>query len=97
MNCSFRLRRTEEELSRRDKELEEMLSGSGGLSQQELVRTLGDKERTGQGQGTGGKSLILSLKRQIYTLQKSLRDREHALSKLQDDSKTMDVREMQVS
>ena len=92
-----RLRRTEEELNRRDKELEEVLSGSGGLSQQELVRSLGDKDRTGQGQGSGSRTLILSLKRQIYTLQKTLREREHALSKLQEDSKTMDVKELQVS
>ncbi|KAI6646642.1 IQ domain-containing protein E [Oopsacas minuta] len=95
-NLKSRLRRTEEELNRRDKELEEVLSGDGGLSQQELVRSLGDKERTGQGQGSGSKTLILSMKRQIYTLQKTLREREHALSKLQEDSKTMDTREMQV-
>ena len=91
-----RLRRTEEELNRRDKELEEVLSGNGGLSQQELVRSLGDKDRTGQGQGSGGKQLILSLKRQIYSLQKTLREREHALTKLQEDSRIMDTRELQV-
>ncbi|XP_066868834.1 IQ domain-containing protein E isoform X2 [Kogia breviceps] len=82
-----KLRRLEEENSRKDRQIEQLLDPSGGP---DFVRTLAEK-RPDTGWVIGG------LKQRILKLERQCKEKDHTIDKLQTDMKTTNLEEMRIA
>uniref|UniRef100_A0A8C3WWK2 IQ motif containing E n=1 Tax=Catagonus wagneri TaxID=51154 RepID=A0A8C3WWK2_9CETA len=82
-----KLRRLEEENSRKDRQIEQLLDPSGGP---EFVRTLAEKRPD-----TGW--VINGLKQRILKLEQQCKEKDTTINKLQTDMKTTNLEEMRVA
>ncbi|XP_038568819.1 IQ domain-containing protein E [Micropterus salmoides] len=82
-----KLRRLEEENSKREKQIEELLDPTKGS---EYTRSLVDKKKEG--------SVVLNgLKQRILKLEQQCREKENALSKLQSELRTTNLEELKIT
>ncbi|XP_061576045.1 IQ domain-containing protein E isoform X2 [Cololabis saira] len=82
-----KLRRLQEENTKREKQIEELLDPSKGS---EYTRSLVDKKKEG--------SVVLNgLKQRILKLEQQCREKENALSKLQSDLRTTNLEELKIT
>ncbi|XP_073931504.1 IQ domain-containing protein E isoform X3 [Castor canadensis] len=82
-----KLRRLEEENSRKDRQIEQLLDPGQGS---EFVRTLAEKRPD-----TGW--VITGLKQRIFRLEQQCKEKDSTISKLQTDMKTTNLEEMRVA
>ncbi|XP_068421463.1 IQ domain-containing protein E isoform X1 [Eschrichtius robustus] len=82
-----KLRRLEEENSRKDRQIEQLLDPSGGP---DFVRTLAEKRPD-----TGW--VVSGLKQRILKLEQRCKEKDHTIDKLQTDMKTTNLEEMRIA
>ncbi|XP_036027761.1 IQ domain-containing protein E isoform X3 [Onychomys torridus] len=82
-----KLRRLEEENSRKDRQIEQLLDPGRGP---DFVRTLAEKKPD-----TGW--VITGLKQRIFRLEQQCKDKDSTISKLQTDMKTTNLEEMRIA
>ncbi|XP_059509939.1 IQ domain-containing protein E isoform X2 [Stegostoma tigrinum] len=81
-----KLRRSEEENSRKEKQIDQLLDPS---KSSEYARSLIDKKNDTSG-------IVNGLKKRMYKLEKQCKEKESILNKLQNDMKTTNVEEMKI-
>uniref|UniRef100_A0A8C5R5A2 IQ domain-containing protein E n=1 Tax=Leptobrachium leishanense TaxID=445787 RepID=A0A8C5R5A2_9ANUR len=82
-----KLRRLEEENSRKDRQIEQLLDPARGS---EFTRSLVDKKNDSS-------LLVNNLKQKVLKLEKQCKEKDNALSKLQTDLKTTSIEEMKIA
>ncbi|XP_065841908.1 IQ domain-containing protein E-like [Oscarella lobularis] len=84
-----RVRRQEEELLKKDKQIEDMLS-SGQVARSDLTRTLTQRRTDSTA------AAVTSLKQQVHSIERALREKEAAYNKLAKDLKTTNIQELEI-
>ncbi|XP_041063107.1 IQ domain-containing protein E isoform X1 [Carcharodon carcharias] len=82
-----KLRRSEEENSRKEKQIDQLLDPSKSL---EYARSLIDKKNDTSG-------IVNGLKKRIYKLEKQCKEKDSIINKLQTDLKTTNIEEMKIA
>ncbi|XP_038675519.1 IQ domain-containing protein E [Scyliorhinus canicula] len=82
-----KLRRSEEENSRKEKQIEQLLDPSKSL---EYARSLIDKKNDTSG-------IVNGLKKKIYKLEKQCKEKDSIVNKFQTDLKTTNIEEMKIA
>ncbi|XP_078095992.1 IQ domain-containing protein E [Mustelus asterias] len=82
-----KLRRSEEENSKKEKQIEQLLDPSKSL---EYARSLIDKKNDTSG-------IVNGLKKRIYKLEKQCKEKDSIVNKLQTDLKTTNIEEMKIA
>lgn len=82
-----KVRRLEEDLAKRERQLEELLDPTNGA---EFIRSLVDDKR-------GSSVVVNGLKLRVLKLEQQCREKESALSKLQSDLRTTNLEELKIT